>query len=174
MDIRPIKNEQDYDWALHEIERYFDNEPASGTPDADRFDVLSALIESYEEKHWPIEAPDPVDAIAFRMEQIGFTQTNLAELFGSKSRASEILSRTRPLTLQMVYKLYEVMRIPAEVLIRPYHLTGKEASEENEEQGRGAETSSHTRRRAANVSPIGRRAGTSTTSFSRPSGRTSS
>jgi HTH-type transcriptional regulator/antitoxin HigA len=121
MDIRPIKTEADYDWALREIERYFDEEPEPGTPDGDRFEVLAALIESYEAKHWPVEAPDPVEAIRFRMEQAGYTQSDLARLLGSKSRASEVLHRKRVLTMDYAFKLHTAWHIPADVLLQPYH-----------------------------------------------------
>lgn len=121
MDIRPIKTEADYDWALHEIEHYFDHEPEPGTHEADRFDVLTSLIEGYEAKHWPIEAPDPIAAVKFRMEQAGYKQADLARLLGSKSRASELLNRRRALTLEYAFKLHREWRIPAEVLLQPYH-----------------------------------------------------
>lgn len=87
MNVRPIKTEADYDWALKEIARYFDVQPKPGTAEGDRFDVLATLIEDYEEKRWPIDPPDPVDAIRFRMEQAGFGQADLATLLGSRSRA---------------------------------------------------------------------------------------
>jgi HTH-type transcriptional regulator/antitoxin HigA len=87
MNVRPIKTEADYDWALKEIARYFDVQPKPGTAEGDRFDVLATLIEAYEEKRWPIDPPDPVDAIRFRMEQAGFGQADLATLLGSRSRA---------------------------------------------------------------------------------------
>ncbi len=119
MDIRPIKTEADYDWALAEIEQYFDNSPAPGTPEADRFDVLSTLIDAYEIKYWPIEASEPIDAIRARMEQAGLTQTDLARLIGSKSRASEILGRKRPLTMEQAWKLHREWKIPAEALLQP-------------------------------------------------------
>ncbi|MFT8245181.1 helix-turn-helix domain-containing protein [Roseomonas sp. BN140053] len=127
MDIRPIKTEADYDWALKEIERYFAEEPEPGTPEGDRFDVLAALIESYEAKRWPIEAADPVDAIKFRMEQAGYDQSALARLLGSRSRASELLSRKRPLSMEQAWRLANEWHIPAEVLLRPYHLGGETA-----------------------------------------------
>jgi HTH-type transcriptional regulator/antitoxin HigA len=122
MDIRPIRNEDDYNWALSEIEAYFDHEPPRGTPEADRFDVLADLIEAYEARHWPIEAPDPVEAIRYRMELGGLQAKDLAEVLGSKSRASEILNRKRPITLDMARKLHDAWGIPAEILIRPYRL----------------------------------------------------
>jgi HTH-type transcriptional regulator/antitoxin HigA len=122
MDIRPIRNEKDYNWALNEVAAYFEVEPAQGTPEADRFDVLANLIEAYEAQHWPIELPDPIDAIRYKMEIGDMGQSDLAEVLGSKSRASEILNRKRPLTLDMVHKLHTAWGIPAEVLIRPYHI----------------------------------------------------
>ncbi len=119
MNIRPINSEASYDWALKEIEQYFDNEPTPGTSAAARFDVLAALIEHYEARHWPIEAADPVDAIRFRMEQAGYTQADLAALLGSRSRASEILARKRELTMEQAFRLHREWRIPAEALILP-------------------------------------------------------
>lgn len=119
MDIRPLRSEADYDWALAEIEAYFDQPPALGTQDAERFDVLAALIENYEAKHWSIEAPDPVAAIRARMEQAGYTQADLAALLGSRSRASEILARRRGLTMEQAYRLHREWHIPAEALIQP-------------------------------------------------------
>ena len=120
--IRAIRNEKDYDWALLEIEQYFVHEPVKGTPAAERFDVLASLIEAYEAKRWPIEPADPIDAIRYRMEICGFTQNDLAALLGSRSRASEILSRKRPLTRDMAYKLNRKWNIPADVLLKPYRL----------------------------------------------------
>lgn len=122
MDIRPIRSEADYDWALAEISQYFEREPKKATAAADRFDVLSALIEAYEARNWPIEAPDPVEAIKYRMEIGNFRTKDLAEILGSRSRASEVLNRRRPLTLDMVRRIHDAWGIPAEVLIRPYPL----------------------------------------------------
>lgn len=122
--IRPIKTEQDYDWAIAEIARYFENQPDVGSPEGDRFDVLATLIEAYENEHYPISALDPVEAISAYMQMAGLKQASLAEIIGSRSRASEILARKRHLTLDMVHKLSEQWRIPAEVLIKPYHLAG--------------------------------------------------
>lgn len=120
--IRPIKTEDDYNWAIAEITHYFDNQPEPGTPDGDRFDVLATLIEAYEDKHYPIVAPDPVATIVAHMEMSGLTQKALAEVFGSAPRASEVISRKRALTMDMVYKLVRQWHIPADVLIQPYHL----------------------------------------------------
>ena len=122
MDIRPLRTEQDYDWALAEIERYFIDEPAIGIPESDRFDVLSDLIAAYEAKHWPIEPLDPIDAIKFRMESKGLAQSDLARVLGSRSRASEILARKRPLSLPMIQALHREWDIPADALLAPYHV----------------------------------------------------
>lgn len=122
MDVRPIKTEADYDWALAEIERYFDAEPELGSPDSQRFDVLASLIEHYEAHAWPIGLPDPVDAIRYRMEQTGRTQADLAKLLGSRPRASEVLSRRRAITREQAFRLHQEWNIPAEVLIQPYHV----------------------------------------------------
>ena len=119
MDIRSIKTEADYDWALLEVAQYFECEPAPGTPEAERFDVLSTLIEAYEGKHWHIEAPDPVAAIVEVMERQNLKQADLGRLLGSRSRASEILARKRPLTMKQAWTLHEQWHIPAEVLLRP-------------------------------------------------------
>jgi HTH-type transcriptional regulator/antitoxin HigA len=117
MEIRPIRTEADYDAALAEIERYFESEPKRGSPEADRFEVLLALIGAYENQHWRINAPNPVDAIRAVMMNRGFTQTDLAELLGSKSRASEILSRKRSLTLNQIRRLRDEWHVPAESLV---------------------------------------------------------
>lgn len=124
MDIRPIRTEADYNWALEEIERYFDEQPEPGSPEGDRFDVLAGLLKVYEDTHHPIEAADPIDTLKGWMETRELTQTDLAALIGSKSRASEILNRKRALTMDMVFKLNREWRIPAEPLVAPYHLAG--------------------------------------------------
>jgi len=117
--IRPIRSEADYDAALNEIERYFDNEPKPDTREADRFDLLALIIEDYERKRWPIEPPDTIDAIRYRMETGGYTQADLGRLLGSRQRASDILTRKRPLTMRMAWKLHREWDIPAEALIAP-------------------------------------------------------
>lgn len=119
MDVRPLANEADYDWALGEVGAYFDRQPAPGTPDAARFDVLSALIEHYEGRHWPVSPPDPVDAIQACMEWRGLTQADLAAVLGSRSRASEVLRRKRRLTLAQAVRLHREWGVPAEVLLQP-------------------------------------------------------
>jgi HTH-type transcriptional regulator/antitoxin HigA len=117
--IRPLRNDAELKRALAEIERYFEREPKPGTPAADRFDLLALVIEDYEKRRWPIEPPDPVDAVRWRMQTGGFTQADLGRLIGSRQRASDILSRRRRLTLQMAWKLHRAWGIPAEALIRP-------------------------------------------------------
>ena len=117
--IRPLRSEADYEAALDAIERNFDKEPTKGTTGADRFDLLALLIEDYERQRWPIEPPDPVDAIRYRMETGSYTQADLGRLIGSRQRASDILSRKRRLTMQMAWKLHRQWGIPAEALIRP-------------------------------------------------------
>ena len=116
MDIRPIKTESDYESALAEVEELWTSEPAAA--DADRLDVLTTLIAAYEEKHHPVEPPDPVEAIRFRMEQEGLSSHDLEQYIGSGKRVSEILNRTRELTLPMIRRLHEELGIPADVLIR--------------------------------------------------------
>ncbi|MGH7881250.1 MAG: helix-turn-helix domain-containing protein [Candidatus Binataceae bacterium] len=117
--IRPLRSNAAHKVALAEIERYFEREPKPGTAAADRFDLLALVIEDYERKRWPIEAPDPVDALRWRMQTGGFTQAELGRLIGSRQRASDILSRRRRLTMQMAWKLHRAWGIPAEALIRP-------------------------------------------------------
>jgi len=119
MEIRPIRTEEDYKAALSEVSAYFDTEPAPGTPDGDRFEILLTLVEAYEAKHYPIELPDPVEAIKFRMDQAGLTPKDLVPVIGRLNRVYEILNRKRPLTLNMIWKLHEKLGIPAECLIRP-------------------------------------------------------
>jgi HTH-type transcriptional regulator / antitoxin HigA len=122
MDIRPIRCEADYDWALGEIEPYFISQPSPDSPDADRFDILAALIAVYEHQHWAIEAPDPVAAIEHWMEIHGYSQSDLAAVIGSRSRASELLRRKRALTMTMANQLHQQWDIPAAILIQPYAL----------------------------------------------------
>lgn len=111
--VRPLRTEADYRAALDAIESYFDNEPKPRTPAADRFDLLALVIEDYEKKHWPIDSPDPVDAIRYRMETGSFSQADLGRLLGSRQRASDILARKRRLTMGMAWKLHRDWGIPA-------------------------------------------------------------
>ncbi len=117
--IRPLRTEAEYEAAIDEVERYFDNEPKRGSPEADRFDLLALVIEDYEKKRWPIDPPDPVEAIRFRMQTGGYSQADLGRLLGSRQRASDILKHRRPLTLSMIWKLNRKWDIPAEALIKP-------------------------------------------------------
>jgi HTH-type transcriptional regulator/antitoxin HigA len=117
--VRPLRSEADYEAALDAIEAYFESEPKPGTPEADRFDLLALVIEDYEKKRCPIEPPDPIDAIRYRMETGRFTQADLGRLLGSRQRASDVLRRKRRLTMQMAWKLHRDWGIPAEALIRP-------------------------------------------------------
>lgn len=126
--IRPLRSEADYDAALNEIERYFEKEPKPGTPEADRFDLLALIIEDYERRRWPIEAPDTIDAIRYRMETGGYTQSDLGRLLGSRQRASDILTKKRPLTMRMAWRLYQEWGIPAEALIAPPRSRGRKSA----------------------------------------------
>lgn len=126
MDIRPIKTKTDHRVALAEIDRLTagDREPAKATAAADRLDVLVTLVRDYEARHYPIEPPDPIEAIKFRMEQAGLARRDLEAAIGGNGRVSEILNRRRPLTLQMIRRLHDLFGIPAESLIREYDATG--------------------------------------------------
>jgi HTH-type transcriptional regulator/antitoxin HigA len=126
--IRPVRTETEYDEALDEIERYFDNEPKQGTEEADRFDLLALIIEDYERKRWPIEPPEAIDAIRYRMETGGYTQADLGHLLGSRQRASDILTKKRPLTMRMAWKLHREWNIPAEALIAPPRTRGRRSA----------------------------------------------
>lgn len=117
--IRPLRDETEYEAALEEIERYFEKEPKPGSSAADRFALLALVTEAYEKEHWPIEAPDAVEAIRYRMQIGGLTQTDLGQLLGSRQRASEILARKRSVTLEMAWKLHREWGIPAEALLQP-------------------------------------------------------
>lgn len=119
MEIRPIKSEDDYKAALREVSAFFDNQPVPGSAESDRFEVLLTLVEAYEAKHYPIDLPDPIEAIKFRMEQAGLTPKDLVPSIGRLNRVYEILNRKRPLTLNMIWKLHQKLGIPAECLIQP-------------------------------------------------------
>ena len=120
MELHPIKTESDYQNALQEIERLFDAEPNS--PECDRLDILTTLIEAYEQKHYPIEAPDPISAILYYLESRGLSQQDLAESIGSQQQVTAILNRQQPLTLDLIRRLNQNLKIPAEILIKPYSL----------------------------------------------------
>ena len=116
MNIKPIKSERDHRRALKEVERLMDARP--NTADGDRLDVLTTLVEAWEQKHHAIDAPDPVEAIRFAMEQRGVTRRDLEPLIGSRARVAEVLNYKRPLTLPMIRRLHSRLGIPAETLIR--------------------------------------------------------
>jgi HTH-type transcriptional regulator / antitoxin HigA len=118
MEISPIRNDDDYQSTLREISAFFDNEPEPGSLEGDRFEVLLTLVEAYEAKQFPIDLPDPVEAIKFRMEQAGLAPKDLIPAIGRLNRVYEILNRKRPLTLKMIRNLHEKLGIPAESLIR--------------------------------------------------------
>jgi len=120
MGIKPIRTEKDHQTALQEVERLFDASP--DTPEGDLLEVLTTLIEAYEEKHHDIPWPDPIAAILYTMESRGFSRRDLEPYIGSRSRVSEVLGRKRPLSIEMIRKLYAGLGIPAEVLIQPYPL----------------------------------------------------
>jgi HTH-type transcriptional regulator / antitoxin HigA len=126
--IRALKTEADYDWALAEVEAYFDNLPEPGSEAADRFDVLTDLLSAYESRNWPIDDIDPVDFLDGYMQNHGYGRTDLANVLGSVSRASEIMLRRRPLTLVMIQRLVETWGVPSDVLVKPY-ITHKPAAE---------------------------------------------
>lgn len=117
MNIRPIRNEQDYKAALRELSACFENEPEPGTEDGDRFEVLATLVEAYEARAFPMDAPDPVEAIRFRMEQGGLTVKDLVPSIGKPNRVYEVLNGKRSLTIDMIRNLHRNLGIPAESLI---------------------------------------------------------
>lgn len=123
MDIRPIRTDEDHRAALAEIEACWG--APEGTEAGDKLDVLLALVDIYEKKRWPIEVAenfDPIDVLRYAIDELGHTQAGLAELFGSRSRASEVLARRRALTVEMIHRIGEAWRIPADLLVRPYKI----------------------------------------------------
>ena len=118
MKIAPVRNEKDYQKALKRLEVIFDAK--KGTEQGDELEILSILIDNYENENFPIGMPDPIEAIKFRMEQMGLKQKDLAEIVGFKSRVSEILNKKRKLTIEMIRKLNATLHIPTEVLIQEY------------------------------------------------------
>jgi HTH-type transcriptional regulator/antitoxin HigA len=117
VDIHPIRTESDYRAALRRISVLMESDPPPGTSDGDHLDILVTLVQAYEAREMPIGAPDPVEAIKFRMEQSGLTVKDLEPLIGRSNRVYEILARKRPLTLAMIRRLHRGLGIPAEVLI---------------------------------------------------------
>lgn len=119
-DLKPIRTEADYEEALAEVERLWGAK--SGTPEGDRLDVLVTLIDVYEAKHYPMDPPDPVEAIRFRMEQQGMTRKDLEPMIGPRNRVADVLNRKRSLSIDMIRQLHARLGISAEVLIRPSRL----------------------------------------------------
>jgi HTH-type transcriptional regulator/antitoxin HigA len=120
MNIRPIKTAADYQAALDEIEKLFD--ATQNTPRGDQLEVLTTLVEAYEDQHYAIPSPDPIEAVLYHMESRGLTRKDLEPYVGHRARVSEILNRKRPLTLRMIQRLHRELGIPAEVLLTPYPL----------------------------------------------------
>jgi HTH-type transcriptional regulator/antitoxin HigA len=118
MEVKVIRTENDYLAALHEVSALIDLDPSVDSPEGERLDVLGTLVQAYEAKHYPIDPPDPIDAIKFRMEQSGMTVKDLVTYIGPLNRVYEVLSRKRPLSLSMIRRLSVGLHIPAEVLIR--------------------------------------------------------
>ena len=116
-ELKPIRSKADYEKVLKEVERLWGSR--SGTRAGDRLDVLATLIDAYEAQNYPIDLPDPIDAIQFRMEQQGLTRKDLEPLIGTRTRVAEVLNRKRNLSIAMIRRLHERLGIPAEVLIRP-------------------------------------------------------
>jgi HTH-type transcriptional regulator/antitoxin HigA len=121
-DVRPIRSDADYEAALAEVERLWGG--PSGTSEGDRLDVLATLIDAYEAEHHPIDPPDPVEAIKFRMEQQGLSRKELEPLIGTRTRVAEVLGRKRALSIGMIRRLHEGLGISADVLIRPSRADG--------------------------------------------------
>lgn len=118
MEINPIRNDEDHVAALREIERLWGAAP--DTENGDKLDILVTLVERYEDRRWPnADDSDPIDLLHYAIEELGHSQAELAELLGSRSRASEVLNRRRPLTVEMIYRISEAWKIPADLLVRP-------------------------------------------------------
>jgi len=115
--IKPIQTNADHEAALAEVERLWGAK--SGTPQGDRLDVLATLIEAYENEHFPMDPPDPIEAIKFRMEQQDLTRKDLGPLIGTRTRVAEVLNRKRNLSIAMIRRLHQALGIPADVLIQP-------------------------------------------------------
>ena len=122
MDIKIIKTKAEYRRAMKRLEVIFDAKP--GTKEGDELEILSLLVDHFEREHFPIETPDPIEAIRFRMDQMGYKQKDLEKVIGNKSRISEILNRKRKLTVEMIRKLHSALDIPLDALIQEYKLTG--------------------------------------------------
>ncbi len=123
MQIRPIRTSKNHRAALAEIEKLWG--ASTGTPEGDKLDILVTLVETYEERRWPLRSRrrfDPVDVLRYAIEELGHSEAALADILGSRSRASEVLARRRPLTLEMIQKIHASWKIPADLLVQPYRL----------------------------------------------------
>lgn len=116
-DVKPIRSDADHEAAMAEVEKLWG--AAAGTPEGDRLDILATLIDAYESDRYPIDPPDPIEAIKFRMEQQGLTRRDLEPLIGTRTRVAEVLNRRRNLSLAMIRRLHDRLGIPGDVLIRP-------------------------------------------------------
>ncbi len=128
MQIRPIRTDKDHRAALIEIDKLWG--ASSGTPEGDKLDILVTLVETYEERRWPLKRRrrfDPVDVLNYAIEELGHSQAELADILGSRSRASEVLARRRPLTLEMIQKINADWKIPADLLVPPYRVAASAA-----------------------------------------------
>lgn len=128
MNIRPIRTDEDHHSALAEIEKLWG--APEGTPKGDKLDILVTLVETYEDRRWPLNSRrrfDPVDVLRYAIDELGHTQAELAKILGSRSRASEVLARRRPLTLEMIQKINASWKVPADLLVRPYRVTASAA-----------------------------------------------
>jgi HTH-type transcriptional regulator/antitoxin HigA len=118
MEIQPIRNDNDHAAAVREIEKLWGAAP--GSEAGDKLDILATLVEKYEDSRWPnIDASDAIDLLNYAIEELGHSQAELADLLGSRSRASELLNRRRPLTVEMIHKISEAWKIPADLLVKP-------------------------------------------------------
>lgn len=126
MELKPIRNRKEYQAALAEVERLWDAPARS--PEADRLDVVAMLIERYEQEHFPIAEPDPIEFLDHVMESRGLTRKDMEAYIGPRGRVADILNRTRPLTLEMIRRLADGLQLPADVLIRPYQLRERRAA----------------------------------------------
>lgn len=122
MNVKPLHDDQDYDWAIGEVSRYFESQPEPGTDEGDRFEVLATLIKEYEDKHFEVLQGDPIDILKFAIESMGRSQADLGKLIG-RNRASEILNRVRPLNLDMIRAISGAWHIPIELLTPRYEVT---------------------------------------------------
>jgi HTH-type transcriptional regulator / antitoxin HigA len=134
MDIKPIRTEADYERALRRVEELWDS--AEGSSESDEVDILTTLIEAYEREHYPIDLPDPVEAIKFRLEQTGKNWRALIGIVGQRTRVYEVMRGKRPLSLNMIRNLHEKLDIPADVLIQPARRFRKTAVHRGENRSR--------------------------------------